>query len=73
VSSKPALSIVDHDRSAGEATDPRAPLVPAAEAHSAATLIRFGSFCLWLMQRLLLQDNQPVHLGSRALDILIAR
>ena len=24
------------------------------------------------MQRLLLQDNQPVHLGSRALDILIA-
>ena len=24
------------------------------------------------MQRLLLQGNQPVHLGSRALDILIA-
>jgi predicted ATPase/DNA-binding winged helix-turn-helix (wHTH) protein len=47
-------------------------LVPAAEPHSAATLIRFGSFSLWPMQRLLLQDNRPVHLGSRALDILIA-
>ena len=72
MSSKPPLSIVDRDRSAGEGTDPRAPLVPAAESHSAATLIRFGSFSLWPMQRLLLQDNQPVHLGSRALDILIA-
>src|SRR5262249_62037037 len=71
VSSKPPLSIVDHDRSAGEETDPRAPLVPA-EAHSPATLIRFGAFYLWPMQRLLLQDNQPVRLGSRALDILIA-
>jgi predicted ATPase/DNA-binding winged helix-turn-helix (wHTH) protein len=72
VSSKPPLSIVHHDRLAGEETDPRAPLVPAGESHSAATLIRFGSFCLWPMQRLLLQDNQPVRLGSRALDILIA-
>lgn len=71
MSSKPPLSIVDHDRSAGEETDPRAPLVPA-EAHSPATLIRFGAFYLWPMQRLLLQDNQPVRLGSRALDILIA-
>ena len=72
MSSKPPLSIVDHDRSAGEGTDPRAPLVAAAEPHSTATLIRFGSFSLWPMQRLLLQDNRPVHLGSRALDILIA-
>ena len=29
MSSEPPLSIVDHDRSAGERTDPRAPLVPS--------------------------------------------
>jgi predicted ATPase/DNA-binding winged helix-turn-helix (wHTH) protein len=39
---------------------------------SPATSIRFGSFCLWPVQRLLLQDDQPIHIGSRALDILIA-
>ena len=72
MSSKPPLSIVHHNRLAGEDADLRAPLVLAGEPHSAATWVRFGSFCLWPMQRLLLQDNQPVHLGSRALDILIA-
>jgi Transcriptional regulatory protein, C terminal len=62
---------------------PKSPLDPAARHidppaqpddphHSAATSIRFGAFCLWPVQRLLLQDDQPVHIGSRALDILIA-
>jgi DNA-binding winged helix-turn-helix (wHTH) protein len=32
----------------------------------------FGPFRLLLPQRLLLEGEQPVHLGSRALDILIA-
>ena len=69
---KPPLSIVDHDSSACGGKEPRTPLVPAAQPLSAAASIRFGSFCLWPEQRLLLQDKQPVHLGSRGLDILIA-
>ena len=69
---KPPLSIVDHDSSACGGKEPRTPLVPAAQPLSAAASIRFGSFCLWPEQRLLLQDRQPVHLGSRGLDILIA-
>ena len=32
----------------------------------------FGAFCLVPKQRLLLEACQPVHLGGRALDILIA-
>jgi len=72
VSSKPALSIVGRDRSAREDTAPRAPLTLATRQNSAATSIRFGSFCLWPVRRLLLQHNQPVRIGSRALDILIA-
>ena len=38
---------------------------------SRVTAIRFGAFCLHPKQRLLLEADQPVHLGSRALDILI--
>jgi predicted ATPase/DNA-binding winged helix-turn-helix (wHTH) protein len=72
VSSKPALSIVGRDRSAREDTAPRAPLTLATRQNSAATSIRFGAFCLWPVRRLLLQHNQPVRIGSRALDILIA-
>jgi predicted ATPase/DNA-binding winged helix-turn-helix (wHTH) protein len=72
VSSKPALSIVDGDRSAREDAAPRAPLTLATRHNSAATSICFGAFCLWPVRRLLLQDNQPVRIGSRALDILIA-
>jgi len=34
--------------------------------------ISFGSFGLLPSQRLLLKDNEPVQLGGRALDILIA-
>jgi len=48
---------------------------PAKEARSDAsgkTVIMFGSFCLLPMQRLLLEADQPVRLGGRALDILIA-
>src|SRR6266849_4657953 len=72
MSSKPALSIVDRDRSARGDTAPRAPLTLATRQNSAATSIRFGAFCLWPVRRLLLQDNQPVRIGSRALDMLIA-
>ncbi|WP_048709967.1 ATP-binding protein [Microvirga massiliensis] len=72
MSSKTPLSIIDHDQSAGEGTDPRPASVSAVESHSAATPISFGPFRRSPMQRLLLQDNQPVHIGSRALDILIA-
>ena len=39
---------------------------------SPAAAVRFGSFCLLPGQRLLLEAEQPVPLGSRALDILIA-
>jgi len=39
---------------------------------SAAAAIRFGPFCLLPRQRLLFEADQPVPLGSRALDILIA-
>ncbi|HTR15043.1 MAG TPA: transcriptional regulator [Roseiarcus sp.] len=34
--------------------------------------IMFGAFCLLPTQRLLLEADEPVRLGSRALDILIA-
>jgi DNA-binding winged helix-turn-helix (wHTH) protein len=37
-----------------------------------ARAIQFGPFCLLPEQRLLLQADKPVSLGSRALDILIA-
>src|SRR5271166_2133890 len=39
---------------------------------SSAAAIRFDAFCLLPRQRLLLEADQPVPLGSRALDILIA-
>ena len=39
---------------------------------SSAAAIWFGAFCLLPRQRLLLEADQPVPLGSRALDILIA-
>jgi DNA-binding winged helix-turn-helix (wHTH) protein len=38
---------------------------------SRVTAIRFGAFCVHPKQRLLLEADQPVRLGSRALDILI--
>jgi DNA-binding winged helix-turn-helix (wHTH) protein len=37
-----------------------------------ATAILFGPFCLLPAQRLLLEGDQPVRIGSRALEILIA-
>src|SRR6266581_2045685 len=72
MSSKPALSIVDRDRSARGDSAPRASLTLPTRQNFAATSICFGAFCLWPVRRLLLQDNQPVRIGSRALDILIA-
>jgi DNA-binding winged helix-turn-helix (wHTH) protein len=39
---------------------------------SCAATIRFGAYCLLPSQRLLLEADQPVPLGSRALDILMA-
>ena len=39
---------------------------------SGKSAILFGPFCLLPTQRLLLEGDQPVRLGSRALDILIA-
>ena len=39
---------------------------------SSAAAIRFDAFCLLPKQRLLFEADQPVPLGSRALDILIA-
>lgn len=47
---------------------------PANEARinvSGTAAIMFGAFCLLPTQRLLLEADRPVHLGSRALDILI--
>jgi DNA-binding winged helix-turn-helix (wHTH) protein len=50
--------------------------VPASEIHvddrPGATAILFGSFCLLPARRLLLEGDQPVRIGSRALEILIA-
>ena len=39
---------------------------------SSAAAVRFDGFCLLPKQRLLMEAGQPVPLGSRALDILIA-
>ena len=48
----------------------------ATDTHSisdpAATSIAFGPFRLFPMQRLLTETGKPVHLGSRAFDILLA-
>ena len=50
----------------------RAPANEARINASSTAAIMFGAFCLLPMQRLLLEADQPVRLGSRALDILIA-
>jgi len=56
---------LDHKR-----TNRRAPTTEAGV--SGAPAILFGDFCLLPTQRLLLEADQPVPLGSRALDILVA-
>jgi DNA-binding winged helix-turn-helix (wHTH) protein len=43
-----------------------------ADSQAITTEISFGSFRLLPAQRLLLDGNKPVRLGSRALDVLIA-
>src|SRR5208283_4704962 len=50
----------------------RAPANEVRINASSTAAIMFGAFCLLPMQRLLLEADQPVRLGSRALDILIA-
>ena len=52
--------------------DQFAPANEETAAPSRADVIRFGSFYLFPTKRLLLEGDEPVHLGSRALDILIA-
>jgi DNA-binding winged helix-turn-helix (wHTH) protein len=47
-------------------------MVASQDALSAERAISFGSFRLFPRQRLLLEAGKPVHLGSRALDLLIA-
>lgn len=47
-------------------------LAPPHVEASAHAPISFGSFRLDRAQRLLLQDGEPVRIGSRALDLLIA-
>src|SRR5262245_18041920 len=46
--------------------------VPERALASSDHAISFGPFRLLPSQQLLLEDGKPVHLGSRALDILIA-
>lgn len=50
----------------------RAPANEARINASGMAAIMFGAFCLLPTQRLLLEADEPVRLGSRALDILIA-
>jgi len=72
-----ARMLLDPDLShIGPLNDPqtirRAPRAEARINASGTGSIMFGGFCLLPTQRLLLEAGQPVHLGSRALDILIA-
>ena len=75
MSSRPVLSIVDHDQSAREGIA-RPALVTrekrANPAEQALNEIAFGPFRLLPTQFLLLEGDKPVPLGSRALEILIA-
>jgi predicted ATPase/DNA-binding winged helix-turn-helix (wHTH) protein len=63
-------------QSAGRAAEPppnpRALTGADRISGSATGAISFGPFRLLPTQRLLLEGNEPLHLGSRALDILIA-
>lgn len=51
---------------------PKGPSHHAEGGRQAATEIRFGRYRLLPMQFLLLEGDEPVRLGSRALEILIA-
>ena len=60
-------SVADHSRiDDGASTAADRVAVPSKRA------VAFGTFRLLLARRLLLQGNEPVRLGSRALEILIA-
>jgi len=70
MANKPAFTVDDHDWPTREDTAFLTPLVDASDG--VATSIHFGAFCLWPIQRLILQNGDPVRIGSRALEILIA-
>lgn len=53
-----------------QATDTNRGGAPAADPH--CDRLEFGSFSLVPSQRLLLHDGEPVHIGARAFDVLIA-
>jgi len=72
MSSGTAPAIASHSLAVGEGAVSLAPTTRDTEAQSLATSIRFGAFHLWPLRRLLMLDNQPVQIGSRALEILIA-
>lgn len=62
------VTAVEHDSMAGLQAEPSGTAPPQA---GGPTFV-FGPFRLRPAQRLLLEDNSPVGLGSRALDILLA-
>jgi DNA-binding winged helix-turn-helix (wHTH) protein len=64
-------SASEFERSTLDASS-EAETVQAASSQANTTEISFGSFRLLPAQRLLLDGNKPVRLGSRALDVLIA-
>jgi DNA-binding winged helix-turn-helix (wHTH) protein len=72
MSSRPALSIVDHWQSTDEDVAPQAQGTRATRTDQTLCEIVFGSFCLLPTQFLLLEGGEPVRLGSRALEILVA-
>jgi hypothetical protein len=66
-----ASSAWAHERSELDVSS-EAETVQAAGSRANTIEISFGSFRLLPAQRLLLDGNKPVRLGSRALDVLIA-
>ena len=75
MSSRPALSIVNHDQSAREGIARRALVTRekwASPAEQALSEIAFGPYRLLPTQFLLLEGDKRVPLGSRALEILVA-
>ncbi len=55
----------------GAATPSFSPDVDQPMAPAAAETIRFGPFCLTPADRTLRENGQPVHLGSRAIEMLM--
>src|SRR5713226_4941166 len=51
---------------------PSAPEMPSAPGHPAQGVIAFGPFRLSAAERLIERSGEPLQLGGRAMDILIA-